>query len=71
MTTPEQIADGMSEVERAAVLSKGGSHSAVTTKNVEPLWSTITKHSADYFSINLTPLGQQVAAILKEQTYVR
>jgi len=72
MTEPKiaEIAAKCCEAERQALLLRAGSHAVVTSPNVEPLWTVITKQSPGHFSITLNSTGQSVAAYLKEQSRV-
>lgn len=61
----EQIAAGLSDAERSAILSREGPVDVI--QSIEPYWFAFSKIKSGYFSISLNATGQSVRAILKEQ----
>ncbi len=64
---PDEIARGLTEASRAALLSGEGTHSAIVCPEMDPLWWLITKLDRDRFHIRLTDTGLAVRAILENK----
>lgn len=61
-----KIAAGLSKAEARALVQKAGTHDAIVTEDMAPLWYVIRKHEPNHFTIGLTSLGLAVRAHILE-----